>query len=33
VSPAGEIRVAVRGTRNSSSFRTRTDWVRFTIEH
>jgi hypothetical protein len=33
VSPSGEIRVAVRGTRNSSSFRTRTDWVRFTIEY
>ena len=32
VSPSGEIRVAVRGTRSSSSFRTRTDWVRFTIE-
>jgi serine protease AprX len=33
VSPSGEIRVSVRGTRNSSSsFRTRTDWIRFTIE-
>jgi hypothetical protein len=34
VSPSGEIRASVRGTRNSSSsFRTRTDWVRFTIEY
>jgi hypothetical protein len=33
VSPSGEIRAEVRGTRNSSSFRTRTDWVRFTIEY
>jgi hypothetical protein len=33
VSPSGEIRVSVRGTRNSSTFRTRTDWVRFTIEY
>ena len=33
VSPSGEIRVAIRGTRNSSSFRTRADWVRFTIEY
>jgi serine protease AprX len=33
VSPSGEIRVSVRGTRNSSSFRTRTDWIRFTIEY
>jgi serine protease AprX len=34
VSSSGEIRVSVRGTRNSSSsFRTRTDWVRFTIEY
>jgi serine protease AprX len=32
-SPAGELRVSVRGTRNSSSFRTRTDWIRFTIEY
>jgi hypothetical protein len=33
VSPSGELRVSVRGTRNSSSFRTRTDWIRFTIEY
>jgi subtilisin family serine protease/fibronectin type 3 domain-containing protein len=33
VSSAGQIRVALRGTRSSSSFRTRTDWVRFTIEY
>lgn len=33
VSPTGELRVSIRGTRNSSSFRTRTDWVRFTIEY
>jgi hypothetical protein len=33
VSSAGEIRVSVRGTGTSSSFRTRTDWIRFTIEY
>jgi serine protease AprX len=33
VSPSGELRVSVRGTRSSSSFRTRTDWIRFTIEY
>jgi subtilisin family serine protease/fibronectin type 3 domain-containing protein len=33
VSSAGQIHVAIRGTRSSSSFRTRTDWVRFTIEY
>jgi serine protease AprX len=34
VSSSGEIRVSVRGTRSSSSsFRTRTDWIRFTVEH
>jgi serine protease AprX len=34
VSSSGEIRVSVRGTRSSSSsFRTRTDWIRFTIEY
>jgi serine protease AprX len=33
VSASGEIRVSIRGTRNSNSFRTRTDWVRFTIEY
>jgi hypothetical protein len=32
VSPSGQIRVGVRGTRGSASFRTRTDRVRFTIE-
>jgi serine protease AprX len=34
VSSSGEIRVSIRGTRSSSSsFRTRADWVRFTIEY
>jgi hypothetical protein len=34
VSTLGEIRVSIRGTRSSSSsFRTRADWVRFTIEY
>jgi hypothetical protein len=34
VSASGEMRVSVRGTRSSSSsFRTRTDWIRFTIEY
>ena len=32
VSPSGRIRVAVRGIRGSSPFRTRIDWVRFTVE-
>jgi fibronectin type 3 domain-containing protein/subtilisin family serine protease len=32
VSSSGRIRVAVRGIRGSSSFRTRIDWVRFTVE-
>jgi subtilisin family serine protease len=32
VSAGGQIRFSVRGSR-SSSFRTRTDWVRFTIEY
>jgi hypothetical protein len=34
VSASGEVRVAIRGSRSSSSsFRARADWVRFTIEH
>ena len=34
VSASGEIRVSVRGTRSSSSsFRTRSDWIRITVEY
>jgi hypothetical protein len=33
VSAAGQIRIRVTGTRSSSGWRTRTDWVRFTIEY